>query len=109
MRGKRKHTEPPLDSRNTLRGVRRGSPTGAVKVAGSAVLWVGILYGATGFQGLFEVVAEFGVAASQHAGGLFGFGPNSRAQANARSRNAEAMTRALRSMGYDAMDYCQMD
>ena len=39
----------------------------------------------------------------------FVFGPNSRAQANARSRNAEAMTRALRSMGYDAMDYCQMD
>lgn len=39
----------------------------------------------------------------------FVFGPSSRAQANARSRNAEAMTRALRSMGYDAMDYCQMD
>lgn len=39
----------------------------------------------------------------------FVFGPNTRAQGNARSRNAEAMTRALRSMGYDAMDYCQMD
>lgn len=39
----------------------------------------------------------------------FVFGPDSRAQANARSRNAETMTRALRSMGYDAMDYCQMD
>lgn len=31
------------------------------------------------------------------------------AQGNARSRNAEAMTAALRSMGYDAMDYSQMD
>lgn len=39
----------------------------------------------------------------------FVFGPNTSAQANARSRNAEAMTAALRSMGYDAMDYCQMD
>ncbi len=40
---------------------------------------------------------------------LFVFGPDSRAQGNARSRNAKAMTAALRSMGYDAMDYCQMD
>ena len=39
----------------------------------------------------------------------FVFTPNTRSQANARSRNAEAMTAALRSMGYDAMDYCQMD
>ena len=39
----------------------------------------------------------------------FVFGPDTRAQGNARSRNAEAMTAALRSMGYDAMDYCQMD
>ncbi len=39
----------------------------------------------------------------------FVFGPDSRAQGNARSRNAKAMTAALRSMGYDAMDYCQMD
>lgn len=37
------------------------------------------------------------------------FSPDSMAQANARSRNAEAMTAALRSMGYDAMDYCAMD
>ena len=37
------------------------------------------------------------------------FIPNTRSQGNARSRNAEAMTAALRSMGYDAMDYCQMD
>lgn len=40
---------------------------------------------------------------------MFVFGPNTNAQGNARSRNAEAMTHAFRSMGYDAMDYCQMD
>lgn len=39
----------------------------------------------------------------------FVFTPDTRSYANARSRNAEAMTAALRSMGYDAMDYCQMD
>ena len=39
----------------------------------------------------------------------FVFTPNTRAQGNARSRNAEAMTAALRSMGYDAMEYSQMD
>lgn len=39
----------------------------------------------------------------------FVFSPDTRAQGNARIRNAEAMTAALRSMGYDAMDYCQMD
>ena len=37
------------------------------------------------------------------------FGPDTRAQGNARTRNAEAMTRALAGMGYQAMDYCQMD
>lgn len=37
------------------------------------------------------------------------FHPDSRSQANARSRNAEAMARALRAMGYDAVDYCQLD
>lgn len=37
------------------------------------------------------------------------FCPDTRGQANARSRNAEAMTRALQAMGYDAMDYCQAD
>lgn len=40
---------------------------------------------------------------------LWVFVPNSSAQANARSRNAEAMTRALAAMGYDAVDYSQMD
>lgn len=39
----------------------------------------------------------------------FVFNPNTRAQGNARSRNAEAMTKALRALGYDALDYCQMD
>lgn len=39
----------------------------------------------------------------------FVFIPNTRGQGNARSRNAEAMTAALRSFGYDAMDYSQMD
>ena len=37
------------------------------------------------------------------------FSPDSKAQANARSRNAEAMTKALKAMGYEAMDYCQAD
>ena len=37
------------------------------------------------------------------------FSPDSRAQGNARSRNAEAMTKALKAMGYEAMDYCQAD
>lgn len=39
----------------------------------------------------------------------FVFVPMVPAQGNARSRAAEAMTKALKSMGYDAMDYCQMD
>lgn len=39
----------------------------------------------------------------------FVFCPRTSAQANARSRNAEAMTQALKAMGYDAIDYCQMD
>lgn len=39
----------------------------------------------------------------------FVFCPRTTAQANARSRNAEAMTQALKAMGYDAIDYCQMD
>ena len=37
------------------------------------------------------------------------FCPDSCSQANARSRNAEAMTAALRKMGYDAFNYCQAD
>ena len=40
---------------------------------------------------------------------MYVFDPDSYAQANARSRNAEAMTRAMKSLGWDAMDYCQMD
>lgn len=39
----------------------------------------------------------------------FVFDPDTRGQGNARSRNAEAMTAALKSMGYDAFNYCQMD
>ena len=35
--------------------------------------------------------------------------PDSRCQANARSRNAEAMTKALSALGYDCMMYYQMD
>lgn len=42
-------------------------------------------------------------------GSRYVFAPNSHAQANARSRNAEAMTKALRDLGYDALDYCAMD
>lgn len=37
------------------------------------------------------------------------FSPDTRGQANARSRNAEAMTQYLKSVGYDAIDYCQAD
>lgn len=39
----------------------------------------------------------------------FVFCPITHAQANARSRNAEAVTAALKAMGYEAIDYCQMD
>lgn len=39
----------------------------------------------------------------------FVFTPSTRAQGNARSRNAEAVTAALRRMGYTAFSYCQMD
>lgn len=39
----------------------------------------------------------------------FVFNPMVSAQGNARTRAAEAMTRALVMLGYDAMDYCQMD
>lgn len=39
----------------------------------------------------------------------FVFIPNTKGQGNARSRNAEAMTKALRALGYDAFDYCQID
>ena len=39
----------------------------------------------------------------------FVFGPDTRGQGNARSRNAEAMVAALLALGYDAIDYCQMD
>lgn len=42
-------------------------------------------------------------------GSHFVFHPQTKAQANARSRNAEAMTKALQRMGYDAIDYCQID
>lgn len=37
------------------------------------------------------------------------FAPDTNAQANARSRNAEAMENALRDMGYTVMSYAQMD
>ena len=39
----------------------------------------------------------------------FVFLPDSKAQANDRSRNAEAMTRYMKERGYEAFDYCQMD
>lgn len=39
----------------------------------------------------------------------FVFIPNTRGQAYARTRNAEAMTREMRRLGYDATDYSQMD
>ncbi len=44
-----------------------------------------------------------------YGGKMYVFIPNSGGQGNARSRNAEAMTAAFRRMGYDAIDYCQMD
>lgn len=37
------------------------------------------------------------------------FSPDTHAQANARSRNAESMVEALTALGYDATDYCQAD
>lgn len=41
--------------------------------------------------------------------GFYVFSPNTRAQANARSRNAEAMTKALENLGYKVFEYQQMD
>lgn len=40
---------------------------------------------------------------------MFVFSPDTGAQGNARSRNAEAMTACMKSLGWDAMDYSQMD
>ena len=40
---------------------------------------------------------------------MFVFVPKTRSQRNARSRNAEAMTAFMNALGWDAMDYCQMD
>ena len=39
----------------------------------------------------------------------FVFEPNTRGQANKRSRNADAMTACMRSLGYEAMEYNAMD
>jgi len=39
----------------------------------------------------------------------FVFAPNTRAQGNARVRNAEAMCESLSKAGYDCVMYCQMD
>lgn len=39
----------------------------------------------------------------------FVFTPDTRAQGNPRAENAEAMAKALRELGYDAGEYCQMD
>ena len=41
--------------------------------------------------------------------GKFVFEPISRAQGNDRSRNAEAVTAYMKSLGYETFDYCQMD
>lgn len=46
---------------------------------------------------------------SFYGGTRFVFAPDTNGHANARSRNAEAMTEALRNMGYDTFEYCQMD
>ncbi len=37
------------------------------------------------------------------------FPPRTHGQGNARSRNASAVTYALEELGYDALDYCEMD
>lgn len=37
------------------------------------------------------------------------FSPITKGQGNARSRNAETVTLTMKSLGYDAMDYCQAD
>lgn len=39
----------------------------------------------------------------------FVFRPDTKGQGNARSRNAEAMTKCLENLGYDVFEYCQMD
>lgn len=56
-----------------------------------------------------QAAKEAGTGAFKWHNGWFVFGPNTSGQANARSRNAEAMTKSLDSLGYEAFEYCQMD
>lgn len=59
-----------------------------------------------------QAAAEAGTGCFMWAcwgGRRYVFNPKVPAQGNARSRAAEAMTRALVMLGYDAMDYCQLD
>ena len=46
---------------------------------------------------------------TSYGGPRFVFSPRVPGQARKRERAAEAMTAALRSLGYDAFNYCQMD
>lgn len=56
-----------------------------------------------------QAAEEAGSSCFDWHDGWMVFRPNTRSQGNARSRNAEAMVRALAAMGYETMDYCQMD
>lgn len=44
-----------------------------------------------------------------YGGSRWVISPDTRGHCNARSRNSEAMTRALSEMGYDAFEYCALD
>ena len=56
-----------------------------------------------------QAAKEAGTYCFKWDDGFYVFSPNTRAQANARSRNAEAMTKALENLGYKVFEYQQMD
>lgn len=61
---------------------------------------------------VIQAAKEAGTSCSKwsyYGSGYYVINPDTRAQANARSRNAEAVTAALKAAGYDAFDYAQID
>lgn len=58
---------------------------------------------------VIQAAKEAGTTAQKYKPGLFVINPITNGQANARSRNAEAMTRKLTELGYDTCDYCTLD
>ena len=56
-----------------------------------------------------QTAEEVGTSAWKYKPGLFIINPITNGQANARSRNSEAMTAKLLELGYQTTDYCCMD